>query len=52
MWIVMVLMSRGGTRAPGEFGHQTATRFMGLLIVAMGVQFAMTGARNFFQAQP
>jgi multiple antibiotic resistance protein len=52
MWIVMVLKARGGTRAPGGFLRDTATRFMGLIIVAMGVQFALTGARNFFLAQP
>jgi multiple antibiotic resistance protein len=28
MWIVMVLMARGGTRAPGRFLRDTATRFM------------------------
>jgi multiple antibiotic resistance protein len=48
MWIVMVLMARGGTHGPGGFGRETATRFMGLLIVAMGVQFALTGIRSFF----
>jgi multiple antibiotic resistance protein len=48
MWIVMVLMARGGTRTPGGFLRDTATRFMGLIIVAMGVQFALTGARSFF----
>jgi multiple antibiotic resistance protein len=52
MWIVMVLMAGGGTRAPGGFLRDTATRFMGLIVVAMGVQFALTGLRSFFQAQP
>jgi multiple antibiotic resistance protein len=52
MWIVMVLMARGGTRAAGGFVHDTATRFMGLIIVAMGVQFALTGVRSFFLAHP
>ena len=52
MWIVMVLMARGGTRAPGGFLRDTATRFMGLIIVAMGVQFALTGINDFFLAQP
>jgi small neutral amino acid transporter SnatA (MarC family) len=32
--------------------RDTATRFMGLIIVAMGVQFALTGARSFFLASP
>jgi multiple antibiotic resistance protein len=52
MWIVMVLMARGGNHAPGGFLRDTATRFMGLIIVAMGVQFALTGVRSFFLAQP
>ena len=52
MWVVMVLMARGGAHAPGGFVRDTATRFMGLIIVAMGVQFALTGARNFFDAHP
>jgi multiple antibiotic resistance protein len=52
MWIVMVLMARGGARAPGGFLRDTATRFMGLIIVAMGVQFALTGVRSFFLAHP
>jgi multiple antibiotic resistance protein len=52
MWIVMVLMPRGGTQTPGGFVRDTATRFMGLIIVAMGVQFALTGVRSFFLAQP
>jgi small neutral amino acid transporter SnatA (MarC family) len=30
--------------------RDTATRFMGLIIVAMGVQFALTGVRSFFLA--
>jgi multiple antibiotic resistance protein len=52
MWIVMVLMARGGPRAPGGFLRDTATQFMGLIVVAMGVQFALTGVRSFFQAHP
>jgi multiple antibiotic resistance protein len=53
MWIVMVLMARGGaTRASGGFLRDTATRFMGLIVVAMGVQFALTGIRDFFLARP
>ena len=52
MWIVMVLMARGGTPAPGGFLRDTATQFMGLIVVAMGVQFALTGVRAFFLEQP
>jgi multiple antibiotic resistance protein len=52
MWIVMVLMPQGGTQSQGGFVRDTATRFMGLIIVAMGVQFALTGIRSFFAAKP
>jgi multiple antibiotic resistance protein len=52
MWLAMVLVARGGTHAPGGLVRDTATRFMGLIIVAMGVQFTLTGARSFFLAQP
>jgi small neutral amino acid transporter SnatA (MarC family) len=43
---------RRGVRLPGGFLRDTATQFMGLIVVAMGVQFALTGVRNFFVAQP
>jgi multiple antibiotic resistance protein len=52
MWIVMVLVVRGGSRARGGFLHDTATRFMGLIVLAMGVQFALTGFRDFFTVHP
>jgi len=51
LWIVMLLMARGGTRTQGGLLHETATQFMGLIIVAMGVQFGLNGVRNFFLAQ-
>jgi multiple antibiotic resistance protein len=42
-----------GSRASGGgFVHDTVTRFMGLIVVAMGVQFALTGIRAFFTASP
>jgi multiple antibiotic resistance protein len=50
MWIVMVLVARGGSRARGGLVRDTATRFMGLIVIAMGVQFALTGFRDFFIA--
>jgi small neutral amino acid transporter SnatA (MarC family) len=32
--------------------RDTATRFMGLIVIAMGTQFALTGLRDFFTAHP
>ena len=52
MWLVMVLVAHGGSRASGGLLHDTATRFMGLIVVAMGVQFALTGFHDFFRAHP
>jgi multiple antibiotic resistance protein len=52
MWIMMVFVARGGTRASGGLMHDTATRFMGLIVLAMGVQFALTGFHDFSTAHP
>jgi multiple antibiotic resistance protein len=52
MWIMMVLVGREGTHAGNGFLRDTATRFMGLIIIAMGTQFALTGLRDFFIARP
>ena len=49
MWLVIALTRRLGNRASsGGFVHDTVTRFMGLIVIAMGVQFALTGTRAFF----
>ena len=50
MWIVMLFVARGGARAngAGNLLHDMVTRFMGLIVLAMGVQFALTGFHNFF----
>ena len=49
MWVVMVLVARGGSRgADGGLLNDVVTRFMGLIVIAMGVQFALTGVHNFF----
>lgn len=51
MWLVIVLTIYLGKRAVGGgFVHDTVTRFMGLIVIAMGVQFALTGIRAFFEA--
>jgi multiple antibiotic resistance protein len=42
--------SNGSSAKGGGFVHETVTRFMGLIVIAMGVQFALTGLRTFMQA--
>jgi multiple antibiotic resistance protein len=50
MWLVIMLTIYLGKRAGGDgFVHDTVTRFMGLTVIAMGVQFALTGIRAFFE---
>ena len=51
MWVVMVLLSRRGSRARGGLLHDTGTQFMGLIVLAMGVQFALTGFQDFLVGQ-
>ncbi len=48
MWIVMMLPL--GSEGPGNGGmlRDTMTRFMGLIVVAMGVQFVLTAVQDFF----
>lgn len=50
MWCVILLAIRAGRSSGGTtFVHETVTRFMGLIVVAMGIQFALTGFRAFMQ---
>ena len=51
MWIVILLVARlGGHVGGGGFVRDTMTRFMGLIVIAMGIQFALTGLRAFMMA--
>jgi len=46
--LVMLLAARlGGSKAEGGFLRDTTTRLMGLIVLSMGVQFALTGYRAF-----
>lgn len=53
LWAVLVLAVRTassgnqGSKPGGSFVQATVTRFMGLIVIAMGVQFALTGVRAF-----
>ena len=54
MWVVIVLVAHGRSRAKGagDLLHDMVTRFMGLIVIAMGVQFALTGFHDFFTVHP
>jgi len=52
MWITMLLVGHEGDHRGDGFLRDTATRFMGLIVIAMGTQFALTGLRAFFTARP
>jgi len=45
---MILLVGREGDHLGDGFLHDTATRFMGLIVIAVGTQFAMTGLRDFF----
>ncbi|MGO9114721.1 MAG: MarC family protein [Thermoguttaceae bacterium] len=51
MWLAIALVVRFGSRPRGGNGfvRDTITRFMGLIVIAMGVQFALTGIRAFMR---
>ena len=50
-WLVMVLLARGiGKAGGGGFVRSTVQSFMGLIVMAMGVQFGLKGLGTFIQA--
>jgi multiple antibiotic resistance protein len=44
--VLALTTGRGSSKGPG-LGQQMASRYMGLIIVAMGLQFALTGYKAF-----
>ena len=49
-WLAMLLVAHfGGKQESGGFLRDTLTRFMGLIVLSMGVQFALTGYRAFMK---
>ncbi len=49
-WLAMVLVAHfGGQPGGGGFVRDTLTRFMGLIVLSMGVQFALTGYHAFIK---
>ncbi len=51
-WVVMVLVARAGGQQGQSLARDTASRFMGLIVLAMGVQFVLTGTQSFFATAP
>jgi multiple antibiotic resistance protein len=51
-WAVMVVIAvmAGKKKEPGGFLHDVTARFMGLIVLAMGFQFALTGLDKFLKA--
>ncbi len=50
-WLVLLLTTRmAGRQARGSLVHDVTARCMGLIVLAMGVQFALTGIRSFMTA--
>lgn len=49
MWLwILLAISMGSHTKGGGLVRSTATQFMGLIVIAMGVQFVLTGIREFF----
>jgi multiple antibiotic resistance protein len=49
-WLVMVIASRSADGEKQGLMHEVTTRFMGLIVLAMGMQFSLTGLKAFFAA--
>ena len=48
-WLVMLLVARVAGKENGDgFARDTITRFMGLIVLSMGIQFALTGLHQFW----
>ena len=48
MWVMIAIMSKKSSTKSTKSG-QLATRFMGLIILAMGIQFILTGVSTFWE---
>ena len=47
-WLVMIAAARSTGRKKQGLMHDVSSRFMGLIVLAMGVQFMLTGLKAFF----
>jgi len=47
-WLILVLATRFGSSSSGDgILRDIVTRYMGLIVIAMGLQFALTGLKSF-----
>src|ERR1700741_1217806 len=52
-WLTMLVVARAARQTTGGgFARDTLTRFMGLIVLAMGVQFALIGLHQFDHRTP
>ena len=47
-WLVMVIVARSAGERRQGIMHDVVSRFMGLIVLAMGLQFTLTGLKAFF----
>lgn len=47
-WLVMVIVARSAGEKKQGLIHDVVSRFMGLIVLAMGLQFTLTGLKAFF----
>lgn len=47
-WLVMIIVARSAGQKKQGLMHDVTSRFMGLIVLAMGVQFTLTGLKTFF----
>lgn len=48
-WLILILASKTSGNKKPSLVHDVSTRFMGLIVLAMGVQFALSGLSTFFE---
>jgi multiple antibiotic resistance protein len=50
-WLIMVLTTKQSSPRKKGLVQDVSSRFMGLIVLAMGVQFVLTGLKDFFPFQ-
>lgn len=49
-WLLLLASTRMSKKHGGGSAHEITARFMGLIVLAMGMQFALSGLQSFFTA--